>query len=248
MKARFIYGYLTSGGRGEKTRISKWCALTRLLNEGPVLELVIALRIMSLIILVSLWPLGFLQRAFLLGRAWKCSFSLWQWTLCAGCALFTLQQLSMGSTWHLASEAWLIHFLPTAISPSLGSCSEGTRAKALCCTQSMTCWHGVDISERLCWLWAGWAVRQGNVLWRFGLVLVTPDAELSFGVGERTLSLWKFLLAELSKTFCPQVLSSYTSDVSLYSIFLQAFYTLPSFFFFLPPSFSFLQKTYFFTP
>ena len=131
MKDRFIYGYLTSGVCGEKTRVSKWCALTRLLNEGPVQELVIALRIMSLIISVSLWPLSFSQRAFLLGRAWRCSFSFWQWTLCAGCALFTLQQFFTGSTWHLAREAQLIHVLPAAVSPLPGSCSACTRARAV---------------------------------------------------------------------------------------------------------------------
>lgn len=120
----------------EKTGISEWCVLTRLLNEAPVLELVIALRIMSLIFSVSLWPLGFLQRGFLLDWAWKCSFSLWQWTLCAGCPLFTLQQLFMGSTWHLASEARLIHFLSTALAPSLESCLECTRVSASRCRQS----------------------------------------------------------------------------------------------------------------
>lgn len=98
----------------------------------------------------------------------------------------------------------------------------------------------------------GWpsAGAQGNVLIRVGLVLVTPGTELSLGVGNRALSLWKFLLADLSKTkmsktFCLQLLSSYTSEVSLYSFFLQAFYPSPDFFFYY---FSplFLQKNWFF--
>lgn len=126
-----------------------------------VLELVIALKIMSLIISVSLWPLGFLQRAFLSGRAWKSSFSLSQWALCAGCALFTLQQLFMGSVWHLASEVRLIHFLPTAISLSLGSCLEHTRAVLLLYrVMSVTCWHSVDVSERLALSWLSCETRK----------------------------------------------------------------------------------------
>lgn len=97
-------------------------------------------------------------------------------------------------------------------------------------------------SKRHCWASAG---AQGNVLSRVGPVLVTPDSELSLGVGDRALSLWKFLLADLSKTFCPQVLSTYTSKVSLYSFFLQGFYPSPHLLFLLLFS-SFLQKTWFF--
>lgn len=148
-----IYGYLTTGVRREKTRISKWCALTRLLNEGPVLESVIALGIMGLIVFVSLWPLGSLLRAFLLGRDWKCSFSLWQWTLCAGCALFTLQQLFIGSSGTLPVKS--------LINPFSSHCSFTIawvllRAHTCKCfllytVTSIMCWHGVDVSERQCW-------------------------------------------------------------------------------------------------
>lgn len=79
-------------------------------------------------------------------------------------------------------------------------------------------------SERHSWPSAG---AQGKVLSRLGWVLVTPGTELSLGAGDRALSLCKFLLADLSKTFCPQLLSSFTSKVSLYSFLLQAFYPSP---------------------
>lgn len=207
IKARFIYGYLTSGVHGEKTRIPKWCVMTRLLSEGPALELVIALRIMSFICSVSLWPAGFLQ------RAWKCSL---QWTLSAGCALFALQQLFLGSTWG-------------PIKPCAPH-SEFTRGDPFCC-------QGCQQEALLALSWG-----MGNTLSRLGAVSVTPGTELSLGAGDRALSLRKWLLADLSKTFCLQLLSSYTSKVSLYSFFLQAFYPYPPLFFFFTTFLLFLVK------
>lgn len=102
---------------------------------------------------------------------------------------------------------------------------------------SVTCWHGVDVSERLCWLWAGWAGRQGNALKVWTSVGNSRCRAVTWGWGEDLItenSSWQ----SCPKHFVPEYWAV-TLVISPYIPFsCKPFISpLPPFFFFyyLPP-------------
>lgn len=173
---------------GKRPELFKWCVLTRLLNENSCSGVGDCPEDYEFNYLgVTLTPRLFAE-SVPLGQSLKVFFQFMAMsTLCRLCLVYLATafhgQRAAPCQWG-PSNPFPSHCSFTIARVLLGE--HTCKVFLLYRITSVTCWHSVDVSERLCWLWADWAVRQENVLWRSALVLVTPDTELSLGVEELT--------------------------------------------------------------